>query len=268
MKMIWEKIKNKQIFLDGTEYPLLINPSEVENYYLPIAQILLTHVKQNKRVLIAVAGPPGCGKSSLAAILNNVINTLVGKNISIVAGLDGWHFTNKYLEEHTLVRSGASIELKQIKGDPATYDHSKIKAFLNKVSSGESVSFPVYSREKHDPIENAGLLNKNHLIVILEGNYWLLDQQPWVTFQNYFDYRIAITASPDNLVSGLRERHLRGGKDPDWVEKQIQNVDLVNINLVLSHQLPADLIIKKRDNFHIENIQWVGNESLASTGKL
>lgn len=253
---IWQSLQRRPVFLDGTNHPLEFDRSEVDRFYLPLADSILKRKLPDRRMLVAVAGPPGCGKTAFAETLSSVINARSDVKCSLMVGLDGWHHPNAYLDTHAVTRDGKIISLRQIKGAPETYDHEAIAAFLDRAPFVKNMTFPVYSREKHDPMPGLGVIGVEQRFLILEGNYWLLDSDPWLTFQNGFDYRIALTAAPQALLDGLRNRHLRGGKPAEWIEEHLQRVDLANIDFVLSHSVPADVVVEKADGRRIQSVVW------------
>ena len=101
-----------------------------------------------------------------------------------------------------------------------------------------------------------------HKIVILEGNYWLLQDAPWTKFQPLFDVRIFLTAKAETLLDGLRQRQLRGGRSAEAIEQQITNVDLPNIEFVLKNSARDDIVVYKADNSHIINVEYLNNINL------
>ena len=82
----------------------------------------------------------------------------------------------------------------------------------------------------HDPIPEAGVLEFWQRIVVLEGNYWPLDEAPWNSYWPLIALRILLRAEPDNLLVGLRERHLRGGKSAEFIDQHMAITDLPNID--------------------------------------
>jgi pantothenate kinase len=280
---VWQAFCQTPLFLDQTSQPLEIDHDETLAYYVPLARLALSHARLDRRVIIAVAGPPGSGKSAFATALTAVVNIVAaqkpnpltpyparegGSDIPLcrgegvgapaaLVGLDGWHYPNAYLDTHTLTRAGETFPLRRIKGAPETYDLSQIAAFLTaavaplEVANTAPLLYPVYSRTQHDPIPNDGVLEPWQRIIVLEGNYWLLDESPWRRFWPLFSLRIFLTAEPAHLLAGLRERHLRGQKDPAFVEKHMAAVDLPNIARVLDHAGPADVIVHKADSRRI-----------------
>ena len=256
---IWDALCQNHLTLDQTSTPLEIDRYEVEHFYYPLALRLNKVGRNKKRVLVAVAGPPGSGKTAFATLLVAVINAELQSKEAVLIQQDGWHFPNEYLDSHTIQREGKEISLRQIKGSPETYDTEAAFTFLKSIKEGKEMDYPVYSRQLHDPIPHSGCVTAKHRIVILEGNYWLLQEHPWRRFQVLFDVRILLAAPCEKLMEGLLQRHLRGGKTLEVSKRQIANVDLPNIKRVVNNSAPAEIRIQKVDSRHISSIEYVKN---------
>ena len=252
---LWEILVRTPLYLDQTSTPLELDREEVARFYEPLARLALARRRLEGREIVAVAGPPGSGKSAFATTLTATINALAGEETAVMAGLDGWHFPNAYLDSHTVERAGERAPLRTIKGAPGTYDQQKIRAFLSAAHSRGRLVFPVYSRERHDPIPEGGTMAPWQKILVLEGNYWLLGEPPWNEYRAFFDLSIFLKAEAGALIDGLRERHLRGGKSPEFVEEHMREVDLPNIERVLNHSGPADVVVHKADSRRIERVE-------------
>lgn len=258
----WERLSKDSLYLDQTEKRLEVDRLQVEQFYLPLAEYLIAHLENQARLVIGVAGPPGCGKSAFSALLAAVINARTAQDIpyqdtASVVGMDGWHFPNTYLDHHTLLRSGKMVFLRSIKGAPETFDAQAMLTCLESIRQGGTVDFPVYSRQLHDPIPNGGQICFNHRFVIVEGNYLFLNEPPWDAFRPSFDVRIFVTASLQAIQAGLLERHLRGGKAPEPAQRHIQEVDLPNAERVLSGSIPASIVVHKLDSKVIQSMDWL-----------
>jgi len=259
---VWERLSRSPLFLDQTEARLVVDRGQVEEFYLPLATALLSQARSVPRLLVAVAGPPGSGKSALATILVAVINAQAvgtagaGNETAVLVGLDGWHFPNEYLESHFVERDGRQIALRQIKGAPQSFDAEAAYHCLSAARGGGQVSFPVYSRQLHEPLAAAGTIRASHRIVVMEGNYLLLDEPRWERFRRIFDVRLFICASLETLLEGLRERQLRGGKSPEAVAQWLQAVDLPNIERVTPGAAHAQVLVHKADVRRIERLEW------------
>jgi len=259
---VWERINNTRLTLDQTSTPVYIDRAEVENFYAPLGLYLLKKSRERKRLMVVVSGPPGSGKTVFAMLLVAVINAEADHEEAVQIPLDGWHYPNEYLDTHTTRYADHDVLLRQIKGSPATYDTAAAFSCLEKIRKGGQISYPVYSRIQHDPIANGGMVEPFHKIVILEGNYWLLQDAPWTKFQPLFDVRIFLTAKAETLLDGLRQRQLRGGRSAEAIEQQITNVDLPNIEFVLKNSARADIVVHKADNSHIINVEYLNNINL------
>jgi hypothetical protein len=183
-----------------------------------------------------------------------IINTVYGREICILVGQDGWHYSNLWLSSHVLQKENRLVPLRQLKGAPETFDVDGLLAWLRQIKIQDESSFPIYSREQHDPLPDAGRIKLGHRIILLEGNYLLLDRPGWREIQALSDRSIFLSAPMDTLLAGLRERHLRGGKDPQSVENHLHAVDQPDINLVMEFSKSADILVEKTDLLRIERI--------------
>lgn len=244
--------------LDGTIARLEINPVDVRLFYQPLAKIILQKAGES-RFVIGVAGPPGCGKTAFTAILCAVINACAGLSTAVCIGLDGWHYPNSYLDSHYTIRNGQEIRLRMVKGAPESYDTEAAISFLRAARNDSVDRFPVYSRTLHDPIPQAGHLERHNRILLMEGNYLLLDSPIWRDFHPLLDLSIFLTAPREQLIAALRHRHLAGGKRPDVVEQHILFSDLPNLDLILAHSRPADILVEKVDSRRISKILFPKN---------
>jgi pantothenate kinase len=255
-KDIWQRLVNIDLSLDRTDAPLELDPSQIERFYFPLALDLLNRSAGTERLMAAVAGPPASGKTAFSVILTEVINAHADRTLACWLGLDGWHYPNAYLDSHTIKKDKNTLTLRQIKGSPATFNVPALRECLEQIRRRQPTSFPVYSRRIHDPVPNAGSVEATSKIVLVEGNYLLLADNPWQALHALFDVKIFLTAPPDMLIEGIRLRHLRGGKEPEEVERQILQVDVPNIKLVLANSMPADILVEKIDSKTIEKVNF------------
>ncbi len=221
--------------------------SQIERFYLPLAERINSRLIDGQRLLVGVAGPPGCGKSAFAALLKAVINLQADRDLAGVVGMDGWHYPNAILDNTMIERDGWQIPLRSIKGSPETFDVPAILRCLELIRAGGMVYFPIYSRQTHDPLPEAGWIGEDQRVAIVEGNYLFLAEPPWDAFRSLFDLQIFLKASLDMIKASLEERHRRGGKTPGWIERHLSQVDLPNARRVLSSSSPEMIIVHKQD---------------------
>lgn len=115
---------------------------------------------------------------------------------------------------------------------------------LARVAAGEVLGWPEYDRTLHDPRDNATRVEGD--IVLLEGNYLLLDQEGWRELRDYADFTVAVTAPEDMLRERLIQRHLDTGKSLEATLAMVDGSDLPNIRLCLEHTGAADLSLELR----------------------
>jgi pantothenate kinase len=256
---VWERLTATELHLDQTDMRLEVDRTQVERFYYPLAVTLLSRRTSPFRLMTAVAGPPGSAKTAFATILVAVVNAEADEEVAVLVGLDGWHYPNDYLATHFVDRGGERIPLRSIKGAPETFDAVGAGRCLAEIRRGRSVNFPVYSRRLHEPIPGRGSIDSRHKIVVVEGNYLLMDEGPWRRIRDLFDVRVFISAPREMLVASLTERHQRGGKTPDAAARHIDAVDIPNARRVGLSLSDAQVLVHKADARRIDRIEWSTN---------
>jgi len=238
---------------------LEIDRTQVERFYHPLAETLLSRCYSVPRLLVAIAGPPGSGKTAFTTILAAVVNAEAREDPAVLVGLDGWHYPKHYLATHFIDQGGERLPLRRIKGAPETFDADGVYDCLSEIRRSGRVSFPVYSRRLHDPVPHRRSVESCHKIVLVEGNYLLLDEDPWRRIRDLFDVRIFISSPRDILVASLTERHQRGGKTPEATARHVRTVDLPNIERVYPSAAYAQVLVHKKDARKVDRIEWPAN---------
>lgn len=156
--------------------------------------------------------------------------------------MDGFHRRQEYLLTHRAVRDGIEIPMVDVKGAPETFALDHLANALSRASSGEDCEWPTYDRTLHNPVY--GGLRVTGDIVLLEGNYLLLDLEGWRDLRRYADYTIRITADPALLRERLVSRKEASGTPRADAERFVEFSDLRNAELCLAHSCPADLELR------------------------
>ncbi len=235
-----------------TEYRVNINGIDVDACYTEenIKEIfipLLRHLtdlwrQKKKRILAFLAAPPGAGKSTLASFLQKLASDTEGIGDIQAIGMDGFHRRQEYLMSHSVIRDGREISMVDVKGSPATFDLEKLEEAIKKVSSGEACGWPVYDRLLHNPVEDAVLAEGD--IILLEGNYLLLDLDGWERLSNYADYTVSAMAEEGMLKERLVSRRIASGHSSENAADFVDFSDMYNARLVLEHSKEADLMLR------------------------
>ncbi|MEF0940193.1 nucleoside triphosphate hydrolase [Rhizobium sp. BR 362] len=198
-----------------------------------IADEIIGRADGAKRFLVAIAGPPGAGKSTLA---DNIAEALKAKGESAeVLPMDGFHMDNAVLIEKGLLKR---------KGVPESFD---VRAFLDIVkavrAADQEVLVPVFDRSREIAIASARVVSPDHHFIIIEGNYLLFNQGKWADLEGMFDYSIMLAPPMEVLEQRLWERW-RGYKlDDEAAGAKVYGNDLPNGRLILENRRPADFTI-------------------------
>jgi pantothenate kinase len=183
---------------------------------------------QAERYLIAIAGPPGAGKSTFAADLWRQLEA----DGAIVVPMDGFHYDNAVLDQRGL---------RSRKGAPETFDYRGFSVLLQRIRDGErDIAFPLFDREADLARAGAGIVNQEKFIIV-EGNYLLLNEKPWSSVADYFDFTIFIDVPQEELNERLLDRWRTHGFSQEYAENRVATNDMPNIERVLSAQKNSDL---------------------------
>ena len=241
-----------QVTINGIDVAASYSERAVEEIFLPLLR-KLTKLQQEKerRILVMLAAPPGAGKSTLLSFLEHLTYEHDDLGSIQTIGMDGFHRRQEYLVSHTVQRDGEEIPMVKIKGAPITFDLEYLTKSVKRVAAGEVCGWPVYNRLLHNPTENA--LTVSGEIVILEGNYLLLNETGWSELKNYADYTISVSAEEDFLRARLIDRRIKTGVDPEAATQFVDFSDMPNVRLCLTKTAAADieLGIDSDGDYHI-----------------
>lgn len=199
-----------------------------------IAGEIIARAGDAKRFMIAIAGPPGAGKSTLA---DNLADALRAREESAeVLPMDGFHMDNGVLIEKGLLAR---------KGVPESFD---VRAFLDIVkavaAADQEVLVPVFDRSREIAIASARVVSPDHRFIIVEGNYLLFSQGKWAELEGKFDYSIMLAPPVEVLERRLWERWKGYDLDDDAASAKVYGNDLPNGRRILDNRRPADLTIE------------------------
>ena len=194
---------------------------------------VLAATPKGRRRLVALAGAPASGKSTLATELADRLTR--NGNLSKVVPMDGFHLHNQILLDRNLLPR---------KGAPETFDVAGFKSLVARLQVEPEVICPIFDRERDIAIAGAEVVSASCETVILEGNYLLFDHQDWQDLKPCWDLSIWLDVPLSVLSERLIERWLVHGLSPEEAEKRASDNDLANARLVSTKLLKADLVIK------------------------
>lgn len=184
---------------------------------------------EGRRCLIAIAGPPGAGKSTLAAALVQEL----GPEAALVP-MDGFHFDNDIL-----VARG----LRDRKGAPETFDLAGFSDLLGQLAREDEVAIPVFDRVQDKVFAASAVVRAEHRWVFVEGNYLLLDEPGWRDLALYWDLSLYLDAPHDVLEERLVHRWLDQGLTLEDARAWVLGNDIPNARRVAAARLPADAVL-------------------------
>ena len=238
--------QNYELTVNGLPQHIRYNADTVEGLFLPLLRRLTELQKhENRRILAFLAAPPATGKSTLLQFLERLTQEQDDLTRIQTFGMDGFHHPNRYLETHTILRDGVEIPLKSIKGAPETFDVARLAAKLRAAKEG-ATPFPVYDRRIHDVVPDA--LIADAPILLIEGNWLLLDEEPWHTLRPLADYRIRIDAPSALLKDRLIARKVQGGCSEAEASAFYETSDRRNVERFLAHIGTADEIWRMEED--------------------
>ena len=85
-------------------------------------------------------------------------------------------------------------------------------------------------------------------IFVLEGNYLLIQSEPWVSAAKNFQHSIFIDLPDKILRERLFTRHKKGGFSMDLIKEKIENVDIHNAALIRETKSLANVIYVEDSN--------------------
>jgi pantothenate kinase len=216
----------------------VINKGELSEVCLAeLAAIILKQATSNVRLVIAIVGPPGSGKSTAT----DALEVLLAQNKEIkvqVVPMDGFHYDNVILEQ---------LGMTHTKGAPETFDVGGLDAVLKRLTAKnqtESIAVPVFDRNRDISLASARLIDKKMTVLLIEGNYLLLKDGPWSHLKKYFDLSVMIPC--DEVI--LRARLISRWKNLNYNNNnstiKVEQNDMPNAKLIVQESCSADVNLK------------------------
>ncbi len=232
--------------IHGRQVRAEIDRPQLHGVFLPLlAEMLRRQQTLGRRITAGLAGIPGGGKSTFAALLQVVGQAVLPPGFLAVFGLDGWHYPNAVLDRRTTLDvRGQPVPLRTRKGGPESFDADAVVETLDVLRAGGELLLPVYDRRIHDPRPGALRVDARAGILLIEGNYLLVDREPWRRIGDRLDLRLFLTCDPQTARQRVIDRHIRGGCSPAEAEEKYRTNDAPNTRLVLDSVARAELVVQ------------------------
>jgi pantothenate kinase len=191
-------------------------------------------MRPGERTLVAIVGPPGAGKSTVADALARLLAPT-----ATVLPMDGFHLPQARLRQ---------LGRRERMGAPDTFDVEdflRVLTLLKRAygNSGSHVAAPGFDREIEEPVPDAIDISPEFSLVIVEGNYLLLDGDGWEHAAAAFDVSFFVEVPHDVRVERLVARHVRFGKNPADARAWALGPDEANARVIVETAARANHVI-------------------------
>ncbi|MEO6322497.1 MAG: nucleoside triphosphate hydrolase [Polaromonas sp.] len=210
----------------------------------PVQRLLdLLNANPSLRILIALAGLPGSGKSTVAAQWAEAVNARLGPGTMVALGMDGFH-----LSKATLADFPDPAAALARRGSPWTFDPQALALRLQALRGTPdlaglvypSVSWPGFEHGLGDPVPDAVQVSPETRLVLVEGLYLLHGGDGW-DLADAFDERWFLDVSLEVAMERLVLRHMAASsQDRAAAEARIAINDRLNAEIVKPSRNVAD----------------------------
>lgn len=200
--------------------------------------------RQSRRLIAGLAGIPGGGKSTFAALLRRAADLIPGPGRLAVIGLDGWHYPNAVLDARTISDEHGTRPLRSRKGGPESFDTRGLAEALDRLALDPGpVKLPAYDRRLHEPVPEALTIEPSVRILVLEGNFVLSSHGQWAEVSRRLSPKLFLICEPAQARERVIARHIRGGCTPEQAAAKFDSNDHLNTAVALATAASADRVI-------------------------
>ena len=195
-----------------------------------LANLIRARADGPDRFLVALAGPPASGKSTLAVSLAAELAP-----VARVVPMDGFHYDDAVLEARGL---------QARKGSPPTFDAAGFVHLVRRLLVEDEVAIPLFDRDLELSRAGADVVGPDDRILIIEGNYLLLNENPWRDLLPLFGLTIFLDVPEEELVRRLTARWQHHGREDAAAQDWIASNDLPNALTVITRSVPAEIVLR------------------------
>ncbi len=113
-------------------------------------------------------------------------------------------------------------------------------SFISRLQNENEVVIPVFDRSLELSRSSAVIISNDTKVIIVEGNYILLNSKPWIELHKFFNSKIMISCEEKVLEKRLIERWKNFNLSNEDINQKVYENDLPNGINVLKNSITAD----------------------------
>ncbi|KAJ5102510.1 hypothetical protein N7532_003039 [Penicillium argentinense] len=229
----------------------------MDSEYLRLADTIRhqasTHPKP--RYIVAIAGIPGSGKTTTAEAVVSQLNADSRGRAALIS-MDGFHLSRSELDQ---LPNAEEAHIRR--GAPWTFNVSRFVTFMHKLrnwadstplakdgtwASSDILQAPTFDHEAKDPVEDGISITPDASIIIVEGNYLLLNEPDWRDLAALADYRVFVETDPQEARERTAKRHVKAGIEKTIEDgyRRVDSNDYLNGVSIQENLIIPDLVLK------------------------
>ncbi|EXJ86029.1 hypothetical protein A1O1_06398 [Capronia coronata CBS 617.96] len=222
----------------------------------------------SQRLMIAIAGIPGSGKTTLAATVAHGLNKKHHEtmhtqfpnrpvapdpsqpDIAFVVPLDGYHLTRKQLAEmpnaeEAIYRRGAAFTF-----DAQSYLELVTQVRKPLTPETRTIYAPSFDHAIKDPVLNDIAIPPTARILLFEGLYTALDADGWRDAHALMDQTWFVDVDIETASQRVAKRNFAAGITQTFDESlaRTRESDMRNARDILDHRLPVQEVVPSIDD--------------------
>jgi len=194
-----------------------------------LQQLLAWRLTAPPHRILGIIGPPGSGKSTLSSELSAHLLPP-----HVVIPMDGFHYPQSRLVE---------LGRRERMGAPDTFDTLALADKLRLVRErAHPVLFPSFDRTVEEPVEDQIQVDPSDELIVLEGNYLLLEDDDWSPIGELLDLSVYVDIPDELRLERLIKRHCDFGKSLEHATEWVHRVDEANARVIAQCAPRADVL--------------------------
>ncbi|KAL3440971.1 P-loop containing nucleoside triphosphate hydrolase protein [Aspergillus insuetus] len=217
---------------------------------------------KRKRIIVSLSGPPGSGKSTIAARIIAHLNThshshphysqsqaeyrnqephALASAIAIAIPMDGFHYPKRYLD--TLPNRDEAYARR---GAHWTFDAEGVLGLIHTdTNTTRTIYAPGFDHALGDPVADAICIPPETSFIIIEGNYLAFDLVPWDGVRELVDESWFVDVEPEVAKRRIARRHVESGIERDYeaAGRRAEGNDLPNGVIIRERRRGVDVTV-------------------------